>query len=478
MTQAAFLNADKIAQTTGGTWNNVPPTQFAAIAVDNRKLKHNALFVALPGEHVDGHDFVATLQDESQQAAIVQTVQDCGIPQLVTPSPLAALQQIAKMCAQTTDGQKIALTGSVGKTGTKEIIAHILSRFGRTHATSGNYNNHIGLPLTLANMPEECAFIVAEMGMNHSGEIAALTQMARPNIAAITCIADSHIGHFDTIEDIAVAKAEIFSGLAEGGVAVLPRDDAFFALLEAKAQEAGAAEIISFGTTKEADFQLISQTQTQQGQDITIAVNLTEEKQQISFSLGMQAPHWALNTICALAICSACGISASQASTCLADMRDIAGRGKTTSLQLVHGTALLVDDSYNASPESMKASLFAFQQRKSCTHKTIILSDMLELGEYSASAHQELAHIIEAAGISHFIAIGPMMQQLASQFADKLHISSFANAEACLTALTAEQSLTASLGDVILVKGSHGSGAYKIAQHLRQQFAGGGHHVT
>ena len=126
----------------------------------------------------------------------------------------------------------------------------------------------------------------------------------------------------------------------------------------------------------------------------------------------------------------------------------------------------------------MKASLFAFQQRKSCTHKTIILSDMLELGEFSAPAHQELAHIIEAAGISHFIAIGPMMQQLASQFADKLHISSFANAEACLTALTAEQSLTASLGDVILVKGSHGSGAYKIAQHLRQQFAGGGHYVT
>ena len=262
---AAFLDAAMLAEITHGTWHNSPPEQFSHVGMDNRTLAAGGLFTALSGEHVDGHKFVSSLDSTAGQAAIVGAVQAGQVAQLLTPAPLDALQQIASYCADSTGAQKIAITGSVGKTGTKEMIAHILGRHGTTHASSGNYNNHIGLPLTLANMPDNCDFAVLEMGMNHAGEISRLSGIARPHIAAITCIADSHLGHFDTIDGIASAKSEIFDHLNGVAIAVLPKDDVFYPFLEDVARNKGAQQIISFGTSADADICMTELTATDTG---------------------------------------------------------------------------------------------------------------------------------------------------------------------------------------------------------------------
>lgn len=478
MTHAPYLHADKLAQATGGFWHHTPPEHFESVEIDNRKLGDNGLFIALSGAQTDGHQFVCKLSAERNQAAIVSAVQSCVVPQLVTADPLSALQQIAAMCATATNGAKIAITGSVGKTGTKEIIAHILSKFGATHASSGNFNNHIGLPITLANLPEDAEFIITEMGMNHAGEIATLSALATPHIAAITRIADSHIGHFSSLEEIAYAKAEIFSSLSGPAVAVLPKDDAHYAILEAEAKAAGALKIISFGSGEDADFQLLSARQTPQGQRIEIALNHNENAKNLSFEIGMQAPHWALNSLCALAVCSAAGIPAEKASAVLFEMHDLKGRGKATPLYLNGKHAVLIDDAYNASPESMKASLAALAKRSDEANKSAILSDMLELGEASEPAHLRLADEIHAAGITTFIAIGPMMSKLATQLEAKVNTICFEDADALLADAGRFNAISEKLSEIILVKGSHGSGAYKIADLLADHYAVGEHDAT
>jgi len=470
---AAFLNAEMLATITHGTWHNSPPEQFSHIGMDNRTLAAGGLFTALAGEHVDGHKFVSNLDSRAGQAAIVGSVQTAQVAQLLTPAPLDALQQIASYCADHTGAQKIAITGSVGKTGTKEMIAHILGQHGRTHASSGNYNNHIGLPLTLANLPDDCAFAVLEMGMNHAGEISRLSSIARPQIAAITCIADSHLGHFDRIDDIASAKSEIFDHLEGIAIAILPKDDAFYPFLADMARKKGAQQIISFGKSPDADICMTSLNATDSGLNITITCTDgtagRSADSTISYQLGMHAPHWAMNSLCALAVCKAAGIPLREASRHLAEMQDLPGRGKRYQLSMPSGPSTLIDDSYNAGPESMRAALADFAQSAS-EQKTVILSDMLELGTASTQAHQSLVPYIQDIRPALFVAIGDEMSAIASQLSTHTACITSPDISALIDNEAEFSALAQIAGDMILIKGSHGSGAYRLAAKLRQHF--------
>ena len=467
---AAFLDAAMLAEITHGTWHNSPPEQFSHVGMDNRTLAAGGLFTALSGEHVDGHKFVSSLDSTAGQAAIVGAVQAGQVAQLLTPAPLDALQQIASYCADSTGAQKIAITGSVGKTGTKEMIAHILGRHGTTHASSGNYNNHIGLPLTLANMPDNCDFAVLEMGMNHAGEISRLSGIARPHIAAITCIADSHLGHFDTIDGIASAKSEIFDHLNGVAIAVLPKDDAFYPFLEDVARNKGAQQIISFGTSADADICMTELTATDSGLGITITCNNdTSGRSTHSYQLGMHAAHWAMNSLCALAVCKAAGIAPELACRHLADMQDLPGRGRRYQLSMPSGISTMIDDSYNAGPESMRAALADFA-RSASGQKTVILSDMLELGPASTQAHQSLIPYIQDIRPALFVAIGDEMSALASQLSADTACITTPNISALIDDEAEFSALAHTAGNMILIKGSHGSGAYRLAAKLRQHF--------
>ncbi len=475
---AAFLNAEILATLTDGQWHNTPPERFSHISIDNRNLTSGGLFTALAGEHHDGHVFVSELDSARGQAAIVSTLQTGDVAQLLTPAPLTALQQIAQYCAEQTGALKIAITGSVGKTGTKEMVAHILARHGAIHASSRNYNNHIGLPLTLANIPASCNFAIVEMGMNHAGEISLLSDITKPQIAAITCIADSHLGHFENIDGIASAKSEIFDHLNKQAIAILPKDDRFYDFLAETARTKGADRIISFGTDASADICMTDCIATDAGLAISIRyLDAEANEKTLRYTLGMHAPHWAINSLCALAICHAAGIAPEIASACLADMQDLPGRGKRYRLALPSGSAVMIDDSYNAGPESMRAALVDFAS-SSASQKTLILSDMLELGAASQSAHEHLIPLIHKIQPSLLLAIGTEMSQIANYISGQIS-GQTSRQITCITAPEisaildnkAEYSRFISMaGGDILVKGSHGSGAYRLAELLRKTY--------
>ena len=469
------LSPQHLAELCNGEWYNgtIPSARFTAAQIDSRLMDNNQLFIALQGEQTDGHKFVNKLDPERQQAAIVeQPVPKASAAQLCVDSGLHALQALSEEIACRTTAVKFALTGSVGKTGTKDMLCQMLTAFGPTHATKGNYNNHIGAPLTLTQMPEDTQFLVCELGMNHAGEIAILSAIVKPTIAAITCIADSHIGHFDCLRQIADAKAELFSNFTAGGTAILPRDDAFFAHLKTAAKTAGASRILSFGTHPKSSFRLTEVQRVKSGLRLTIDCPCDGNDSQIrsiNFSLAMTARHWAVNAACALAMCAAAGLDVRTAAASLADFGDLPGRGKTLHLTIGGHPVNLIDDSYNAGPTSMKAAIETLAELPG--QHGVILSDMLELGDFSTQAHKALAAQIIDAGIRWVVAIGPQMTAMTDDLPDTIHSICHPNSKAALSALEHDLAELAKCTDNLLVKGSNGSGAYLISRHLAETYS-------
>ena len=469
------LSPQYIAELCDGQWYQgaVPSARFTAAQIDSRLMDDNQLFIALQGEQTDGHNFIANLDPERQQAAIVeQPAPQAHAAQLCVANSLHALQTLSEEIACRTTAVKFALTGSVGKTGTKDMLRQMLAVCGRTHATKGNYNNHIGVPLTLAQIPEDTKFLVCELGMNHAGEIADLSAIVKPTIAAITCIADSHIGHFDSLQQIADAKAELFSSFTAGGTAILPRDDDFFDYLEIAAKTAGASRVLSFGTHPESTFRLTEAKRMNDGLHLTIHYPCDRDETQtksISFDLAMAARHWAVNAACALAMCAAAGIDIRSAATSLSDFSELPGRGKTFDLNIDGHLINLIDDSYNAGPTSMKAALDTLAELPG--QHGVILSDMLELGDFSTQAHLALVTQIIEAGISWIVAIGPQMTAMTDVLPDSINCICHSNSTAALSSLDQNLALLAKRTDNLLVKGSHGSGAYLISRHLAETYS-------
>ena len=433
----------------------------SGVEIDSRRIKNGDIFIAIKGENTDGHKHLKQAFENGAVTAIVSDKpdEDLSFPCVMVPDTFAALTKLGEYARNRLTGKVIGITGSIGKTSVKEICALAFSALGKTYCTKGNFNNHFGLPLTLANMPPDTGYAVIEMGMNHAGEIAYLTAIAKPHIAIITNVEAVHLEYFSSVDAIADAKAEIFGSgsLAQWSVAtaILNRDNKYYEYLAAKASESGVGRVASFGKSQGADARLL------RAENHNLAVSILGDE--FSFSFVSIYQHQAVNTLPALAAVYALGLDYKLAARSLAEFRDAEGRGRLHNIKLAGKSITMIDDSYNASPASMRAALEALANYDCKGGKIAVLGDMLELGDKSPEFHRELASTIDKAGLSVLVTCGNLMQNLhdsTSKNIRRIHAGSIDEIPKVLASLVNDD-------DVILIKGSHGSGMYKVVYLLK-----------
>jgi UDP-N-acetylmuramoyl-tripeptide--D-alanyl-D-alanine ligase len=433
------------------------------VSIDTRTLSRGDIFVAIEGAR-DGHDFVPAAVAKGAAAAFVaehRAAQFSG-PIVASPDPLELMRALGRAARARTEARIVAVTGSVGKTGTKEALRLVLSRFGRTHAAAASYNNHWGVPLTLARMPRESLFGVFEIGMNHAGEIAPLTAQVRPHVAVVTTVEPVHIAHFRSILGIADAKGEIFAGLEPGGIAVLNRDNPYFDRLLAHAGASAAGRVIGFGEHADAD---VRATRIAIGPDASM-VEAEVLGRRIAYRVGAPGRHMALNSLAVLAAAAALGLDPGEAAGGLADLSAPVGRGERIRLAHPDGEFLVIDESFNANPASMRAALATLAAVESGGRRVAVLADMGELGELGPAAHVELAQAIEASRVDVVFAAGPLMRGLwdALPAARRgVHAASAAEIEPLV--LDAVRP-----GDAVMVKGSKYTQVSKVVAALKARY--------
>ena len=448
----------EIAAATGGTATG----EWVATGVtfDSREAVPGDLFVALKGASTDGHRFVADVLARGASGVLVS--EPVEGPHVRVPDTMAALQALAVAARARVVGKVIGVTGSVGKTGTKEALYAALERAApdHVHRSVKSYNNHTGVPLSLARMSSCRMYSVLEMGMNHAGELAALTRLVRPHVALITAIAPAHTEFFASIEAIADAKAEIFEGLEPGGTAIVPFDSPYGARL-AKAAARHAANVVSFGLGEGADVRALETMRTAGGTFVTARLRGRE----LGFTINQPGAHWVSNALAVLAAVEAVGADVALAGLALAELDGLPGRGARLSVALAGGGhALVIDESYNANPSSMRATL-AVLATEPAPRKLAVLGEMRELGTESADYHVALAAPLIEAGVIHAILVGEGMAPLARALEGRLdfvHVASAAEAEAALRRVLAD-------GDAVLVKGSNGVGLARLVAGLKEQ---------
>ncbi|MDE0201241.1 MAG: UDP-N-acetylmuramoylalanyl-D-glutamyl-2,6-diaminopimelate--D-alanyl-D-alanine ligase [Rhodospirillaceae bacterium] len=453
------------AEAAAATGGKAPePWSATGVSIDSRSVEAGDLFVALTGPNHDGHDYVQAAFDRAAAAAMVSRppeARPAGAPLLLVVDTYEGLRTLAACARERSAAHVVAITGSVGKTGTKELLAGALARCGPTLASAGNLNNHIGAPLSLARLPQCAAYGVFELGMNHPGEIAPLSQLVRPHTALVTTIAAVHTEFFSGLDAVADAKAEIFDGLEPGGTAVLNRDNEYFDRLAEAANRAGAARIVSFGESPEADARLLAWQPADAGGTVTAAIHGTEIDYEIAFS----GRHWALNSVAALACAHAAGAPVERAARALRTIAPVTGRGARHRVPIQGGTYELIDESYNASPAAVRAAIATLVEAAPLApggRRIAVLGDMLELGGDAARWHADLARDLETAGIDLVYTAGPLMTHLHNAL-DLVRRGTHApDAESLTDILSAE----IRAGDVVLVKGSLGSRMGPIVRRL------------
>jgi UDP-N-acetylmuramoyl-tripeptide--D-alanyl-D-alanine ligase len=449
------------AAATGGS--SAADWVATGVSIDSRSLNAGDLFVALRGPNHDGHAFVATALQRGAAAAMV----DREVPGLEAAAPLlrvadtfAALGALGAAARNRSPARIIAVTGSVGKTGTKEALLLTLANCGWTYASAGGLNNHWGAPLSLARLPSEADYGVFELGMNHSGEIAALTRLVRPHIAVITTVEPAHLGFFPSVEAIADTKAEIFLGLEPGGIAVLNRDNPHYPRLATAAMRAGAAEVIGFGAHRDAAVRLIDCVLDSQGSTVEAALAGSV----VRFRVPVPGRHWMMNALAVLATVAAAGGDAGRAAVALAGLAALPGRGRRCELAWCDGTLTLIDESYNASPAAMRAALavLAITEPAAGGRRVAVLGDMLELGDASERLHRELAEPLEAAKVDRVFLIGAAMAALHQALPQGKRGGLWQSADDAIPALLH----FLEPGDVVTVKGSRGVRVSTIVEQL------------
>jgi UDP-N-acetylmuramoyl-tripeptide--D-alanyl-D-alanine ligase len=429
------------------------PWQATGVSIDSRSLEKDDLFVAIRGPNFDAHDFVDEAFAHGAAAALVSRIprnhKKEDKPLLIVEDTYSGLRCLARAARQRSDAMRVAITGSVGKTSTKEALAAALKPSGKVAASLGNLNNLWGVPLSLARMKQESDYGVFEIGMNHAGEITPLTRTVRPDIAIITTVDAVHLEFFDSLEGIARAKAEIFDGLRRRGTAILNRDNRFFDFLVEEAESRGIANIVSFGTHEEADARLI---RFDADADAVVDADIMGEK--LHFTLALPGLHSAINAMAVLAAVKVLGADLAGACNALSAMDAPAGRGKRMKISLPGGgAALVIDDSYNASPTSMRAAFKVLAQ----THpgaggrRIAVLGDMLELGPGSTRAHESLADDLLAAGVDMVLTTGDNMMHLDDALPRAKRGGHSARTEDLMSLITR----VLRNGDVVLVKGSN-----------------------
>lgn len=461
---APLWTAEEAARATGGeargNWS------ATGVSIDSRTLASADLFVALRGERMDGHAFVAAALEKGAAAAMVDREPEglaAEAPLLRVRDTLEGLAALGRAGRARSAARVLAVTGSVGKTGTKEALRHLLDRQGGCHASAASHNNHWGVPLTLARLPPGTPWAVVEIGMNHAGEIRALVPMVRPRVAVITAIAPAHIGNFaDGIDGIARAKAEILEGLEPGGVAVLPADSPQWPLLLEAARRAGVERITTFGSRASADWRLLEARLAPERSEVVAEYR----GRRLRFSIAAPGRHWTVNALAVLAAIEAAGGEVERAAADLADFAPPSGRGRQRRLSVPGGSVLLLDESYNANPASMEAAIALLGLQPG--RRLAVLGDMLELGEDAAAMHAALARPLEAAGVARVFTCGPLMAHLAAALPAALR-GPHAPDSTALAPLVVEALRP---GDVVLVKGSLGSRMARIVEALERAGTG------
>ncbi len=452
--------ATEIADATGGTVHG--DFTVNGVAFDSREIIGGELFVAMTGTAMDGHRFVP--QAIARGAAGLLVSEPIDAPHVRVADPNAALTALAVAARNRSPALRIGVTGSVGKTGVKEAIKSALGRFALDgiHASVKSYNNHTGVPLSLARMPRESRFGIFEMGMNHAGEIAELTALVQPDIAVITWIASAHIENFADETGIADAKAEIFNGLRPGGTAIIPFDSTHFARLHAAASRT-TDRVISFGCKPGAD--VVAESVALHPDCSCVTARIAEHR--LTFKVGMAGQHWVGNALAVLAAVHAAGGDLALAGLALAELTDLPGRGQRLRVPAKSSTAVVIDESYNANPASMAASLAvlgavvpAGQGRR-----LAVLGAMRELGDQSDAFHAALAPHVVAAGVSTIIVVGNEMKALATALARQLEVLHVADAAAA----EAEVGRLIAADDVLLVKGSNSVGLGAVVSALKNR---------
>ena len=455
----ALWTSDALAELLGAE----PSSGFACngVAFDSREIGPGDLFFALKGEQSDGHLFIEKAFANGASGAIVSEPVDG--PHICVPDTMRALEQLGIAARDRVDAKIIGVTGSAGKTGTKEALFAALDRasFGKAHRSVKSYNNHVGVPLSLSRMPSDTQYGVFEMGMNHAGELSALTQFVRPHVAIITTIAPAHIEFFKDESGIADAKGEIFEGLVAGGTAIIPRDNVHYPRLRAKAEK-HAQQIISFGFSPDADVRCVEHVGANSGGSL-ITAQLPGGM--LCYSLSQAGDHWIGNSLAVLAAVEAVGADLAVAGLALAELDGLKGRGARHMITVQSGEALLIDESYNANPASMAATITAFGRANADRH-VVILATMKELGSKSAEFHAEIKLHLDAAGVSYALLVGEEMVPLAKALErDIAWAGKFTHCAGAKEAVSAAQDVIRP-GDAILIKGSNSMGLSAVVDTL------------
>jgi len=442
VTDAPLWTAQALSAATGTA------CAFAAtgVSIDTRSLVPGDLFVALVGDNGDGHAHVAAALAAGASGALVhQAVAGIDPARLLQlGDTLEGLRALARFARARFDGPVIAVTGSVGKTTTKEMLRAILSTRGPVHAAAASHNNHWGVPLTLARLPADAVACVVEIGMNHRGEIFPLAALAQPDLGVITAIERTHIGHLGSIEAIAAEKASLLRAIAPDGIAILPASSPSLPILR---EAAALLRVLTFGNAGEGDAELLVETEDAEGSELSV----TLPGWQGSFRLGAPGRHMAMNALAALAAAQALGFDPASCAAALGGFHAVAGRGARRRLAVRGGEAILLDESYNASAASVRAAL-AVLRLQPAARRLAILGDMLELGDDAESEHVGLAGDVMAAADLLF-ACGPMMLNLYCAIPEHRR-GAHAPDSAALAPVVAK---AVAAGDAVLVKGSLGS---------------------
>lgn len=466
---SVLWTADALVDAMGGRPLGPMPEGISGISIDSRSLQPGDAFFAIKGETMDGHDFATAAIKAGAGVLVVAegklpSLGRLTAPMIVVQDVLAALEKLGVAARERSKAKIIAVTGSAGKTTTKEALRHVLSAVGKVHASAQSFNNHWGVPLTLARMPDDCDYAVFEIGMNHPGEIRPLVKMVRPHVAIVTLIAAAHLGFFKNLDEIAKAKAEIFEGIEPGGAALLNRDDGRWKLLDKMARAAGVEHVFGFGENARSTYKLTKCELHADHSDITARIG----GQDIVARIGAPGRHMVQNVLAVLGAAHLVEADIGKVAEALADLSAERGRGKRHVLRHPGGPITLIDESYNANPASMSAAMALLNATPVSGEgrRIAVLGDMLELGEHSAKLHAALADLIVGTETRKVFLGGPEMRALADILPDEIEADYRAGAEdlkpLLLSALRP--------GDVVMIKSSKGIGFSKLVDALLGKF--------
>jgi len=458
--------AEEAAKATGGKLHGSSDWAAFSISIDSRFTRKGDLFIALRGTKSDGHDYIREAFLKGASAVMAERLPNNfpeSSPVLLVDDCITALRKLAEYRRAESEAKIIAVTGSVGKTSTKEMLNVAFSSLGITHVSAGNNNNEIGVPLSIAKMPKDTEFGIFEVGMNHAGEISPLSKLLKPHLAIITTIAEVHMEFFHNLEGIADAKAEIFDGLEKDAFAVINRDTEFFDKLSKIARKKGVKEIISFGEDFTSDIRLVDHNSSSSGSAVHCKAGFDE----FSYNISARGKHVAINSLAVLAAVKALGHNLHDAAESLSSFTSQKGRGQILHSDINGGKITIIDESYNASPVAVRAALSNLGDIECQGRRIAVIGDMLELGEKSQAMHESLAPDILHNGIDVVFTVGEMSKHLLRKLPDAKKGESFSTSSEAMNAL--ERFLKA--GDVILIKASNGIGLGKLVEELARSKA-------